>query len=68
MKQIRRRGGYGSGEYAYSRLIKFRIMPMTYNELLELQEEKGLSMSHLIRILISESMKLDQYSVAEKSK
>jgi len=67
MKKIRRRGGYASGQYAYSRLIKFRIMPMTYNELLVLQEQKGLSMSHLIRILISESMKLDQYSATEKS-
>jgi hypothetical protein len=67
MKKIRRRGGYASGQYAYSRLIKFRIMPMTYNELLELQEQKGLSMSHLIRILVNEAMKMDQYSGTEKS-
>lgn len=67
MKKIRRRGGYGTGDWAYSRLIKFRIMPMTYNELLELQEQKGLSMSHLIRILVNEAMKMDQYSATEKS-
>jgi hypothetical protein len=67
MKKIRHRGGYSSGEYAYSRLIKFRIMQQTYEELLEIQDTKKVSMSHLIRLLISESMKLDQYSVAEKS-
>ena len=67
MKKIRRRGGYASGEYAYSRLIKFRIMQQTYEELLELQDTKKVSMSHLIRLLISESMNRDQYSATEKS-
>jgi len=67
MKKVRRRGGYGTGNWAYSKLVKFRIMPQTYEELLELQDTKKVSMSHLIRILISESMKLDQYSATEKS-
>lgn len=67
MKKIRRRGGYGTGDWAYSKLIKFRIMQQTYEELLELQDTKKVSMSHLIRLLISESMNRDQYSGTEKS-
>lgn len=51
-----RRGGYCSGELAYSKLLKVRVMPMTYNELLDLQKETSLSMSQLLRKLIGHTM------------
>lgn len=54
-----RRGGYATGDWSYSKLLKVRVMPMTYNELLKLQEQKGLSMAQLIRKMIHFSMDKD---------
>ena len=61
MRKIKRRGGYGLGDHAYSKLIKVRVDQKTYNELLEFQEIKQVSLSHLIRLIIDKSLKLNHY-------
>jgi hypothetical protein len=44
-----RRGGYGSGEWAYNKVLKLRVMQQTYDKLLELQDSKGVCMAYLLR-------------------
>ena len=56
MSKVRRRGGYGSGEYSYNHVVKLRIMDETYNKLLELQESKGVCMAYLLRQFVYEGL------------
>ena len=47
-----RRGGYGSGEWAYSKVLKLRVMESTFDKLVELQQSRGLCMAQLLRELV----------------
>ena len=51
-----RRGGHGSGEWSYSKVLKLRVMQSTFDKLVELQESKGLCMAQMLRELIYESL------------
>ncbi len=55
MKKLRR-GGHGSGDWAYNKVLKLRVMQATYDELVAMQEERGLCMAQLLRELLSEVM------------
>lgn len=61
MRTVKRRGGYGLGNHAYSKLIKVRVAQQTYDKLLDVQEIKQVSMSHLLRLLIDKSLQLNYY-------
>jgi len=51
-----RRGGYGSGEWAYSKVLKLRVMQSTFDKLVELQQSRGLCMAQLLRELVYRSL------------
>lgn len=55
MKKLRR-GGYGSGEESYKHVVKLRIMTDTYNQLLRLQESKGVCMAYLLRQFVYDGL------------
>ena len=46
----------GDEEWRYSKVLKLRVMERTYNELVAMQESRGVSMAQLLRELIYESM------------
>lgn len=47
-----RRGGYGSGEWAYNKVLKLRVMQQTYDKLVAMQEQRGLCMAQILRELV----------------
>jgi predicted HicB family RNase H-like nuclease len=43
-------------EWGYTNVLKLRVMQATHDELVAMQESRGVSMSQLLRELIYESM------------
>jgi predicted HicB family RNase H-like nuclease len=43
-------------EWGYTKVLKLRVMQATHDELVAMQESRGVSMSQLLRELIYESM------------
>jgi hypothetical protein len=43
-------------EWGYDKVLKLRVMERTYNELVLMQEKRGICMAQLLRELIYESM------------
>ena len=44
------------GDWRYSKVLKLRVMQATYDELVSIQEKRGVCMAQLLRELIYESM------------
>jgi hypothetical protein len=44
------------GEWGYTKVLKVRVMQATYDELVAMQEKRGIYMAQLLRELIYESM------------
>ena len=51
-----RRGGHGSGEWSYNKVLKLRVMQSTFDKLVELQESKGLCMAQLLSELVYQGL------------
>jgi hypothetical protein len=45
------------GDWGYSKVLKLRVMQATFDDLVVMQESRGVSMAQLLRELIYESMK-----------
>jgi hypothetical protein len=43
-------------EWGYTKVLKLRVMERTYNELVAIQEKRGVCMAQLLREMIYESM------------
>lgn len=67
LNKLRRRGGYGSGEFSYKHVVKLRIMDETYNKLLKLQESKGVCMAYLLRQFVYEGLDKEVIETEQKS-
>jgi hypothetical protein len=56
----------GTDEWSYNKALKLRVMQATYNELVVMQEKRGVCMAQLLRELIYESM--EKYVTDTKEK
>ena len=56
----------GPNEWSYNRVLKLRVMQATYDELVAIQEKRGVCMAQLLRELIYESM--EKYVTDTKEK
>lgn len=56
---VGKRGGYLTGELSYKHVVKMRLNADTYNNLVELQESKGLCMAQLLRELVNRGLQME---------
>ena len=49
------------GEWGYTKVLKLRVMQATHDELVAIQESRGVSMAQLLREMIYESMNKETY-------
>ena len=57
----------GPDEWAYNKVLKLRVMERTYDELVAIQEKRGVCMAQLLRELIYESMEKYVTDTEEKT-
>ncbi len=65
-KLLKSEPGKDEYEWAYNKVLKLRVMQATYNELVVMQEKRGVCMAQLLRELIYESM--EKYVTDTKEK
>jgi hypothetical protein len=57
----------GPNEWSYSKVLKLRVMQATYDDLVAMQESRGVCMAELLRQLIYESMEKEITDTEEKT-
>ena len=57
----------GPNEWSYSKVLKLRVMQATYDDLVAMQESRGVCMAELLRQLIYESMGREFTDTEEKT-
>jgi len=56
----------GPNEWSFNKVLKLRVMQRTYDELVLMQEKRGVCMAELLRRLIYESMEKEFTDTEEK--